>query len=680
MTGGIYHGLLACVLIGLLVIPASAGRLVSLDPRVRAASGPAAPGSVKPLSVPKAFLERDLLLSSTVIATDSPKVILGVSQVPVEVRPKLDGATLSWNRVRAPIGGDPSQAGAPLAAWPAADSGDAVELTPEHPLEVFTLDGTTYHADRPTTTQDAVVEADRFAVTLRYEAAAVGTPLADDPPNVELAVRLTVFFRAAPARPGKPYTEADDRVAGLFTLGLYESGRPGAEGDLAIRPDPAQPLRFVLHPSVPEMARDVVREALLTWNPALERAVGAKLVTVEDGTDATLMPGTPGVVVVYWFGGDVVEKFMGYTQALADPRNGEIIGGQILLSEQQLTGEGALQALIDDAIVSAYRPSRTRDPRTRGMAAAMPAPMTSMGGTPDDVLMWTVVHEAGHLLGLRHNFRASTDEAKFAQGQHSTSCMDYLPTPLAPRAPLAYDEFALAFGQGKPAPAGSEGPFRFASDEMLLTDPDCNQYDAGDPLAWAKGYIKSLRSTRNELAEAQKPDVSAGLMFTCLGGTAKIAVSPSDPRRADALRFMLSLLSDQGADPALGGGLDGRTEGDATPEQMRAKNLPDRRAATAHFLQLVASGRLPATERDLFLRTLARTALDQSRTDLYAARMFALKTMAKVQGEDARTMLWTLLKSMQRELTGSAKATATRAQDIEIFKKGRALLYEAAKK
>lgn len=680
MTAGIYHGLLAFALLAACVVPASAGRLVSLDPRVRAATGPQAPGSVAAIAVPKAFLARDLLLTSTVIATDSPKVILGVSQVPVEVRPQLEGGALRWNRVRAPIGGDMSQAGAPLAAWPATEDGDAVQLTPEHPLDVFTLDGTTYHADRPATAQDAVVEADRLAVTLRYQAAALGTPMEGDPAQVELAVRLTVFFRPAPARAGRPYTEADERTAGLFTLGLYESGRPGAEGDIAIRPDPAQPLRFVLHPSVPEMARDVIRAGLLTWNPALERAVGAKLVTVEDGTDATLMPGTPGVVVVYWFGNDIVEKFMGYTQALADPRNGEIIGGQILLSEQQLTGEGALQALIDDAIVSAYRPSKIRDPRTRAMAAAMPAPMTSMGGTPDDVLMWTTVHEAGHLLGLRHNFRASTDEAKFAPGQKSTSCMDYLPTPLAPRAPLAYDEFALAFGQDRPAPAGSEGPFRYASDEALTTDPDCNQYDAGEPLGWAKAYIKQLRSTRDELTEAAKPDVSAGLMFTCLGGAAKIAVAAEDPRRADALRFMLTLLSDQGADPALGGGLEGRTEGDASAEMLRAKNLPDRRAATAHFLQLVASGRLPATERDLFLRTLARTALDQSRTDLFQARLFALRTMAKVQGADARTMLWTLLKSMQKELTAGGKVTATRAQDIEIFRKGRTLLEEAAKK
>src|SRR5437763_14202835 len=83
------------------------------------------------------------------------------------------------------------------------------------------------------------------------------------------------------------------------------------------------------------------------------------------------MPGTPGVVVVYWLGRDLQEKFMGLTQALADPRNGDIIGGQILFSEQQLGGDGAIQARVESALFGrAPGPAAPAlDPRARALAA-----------------------------------------------------------------------------------------------------------------------------------------------------------------------------------------------------------------------------------------------------------------------------------------------------------------------
>jgi hypothetical protein len=85
-----------------------------------------------------------------------------------------------------------------------------------------------------------------------------------------------------------------------------------------------------------------------------------------------------------------------------------------------------------------------------------------------------VMHEIGHTLGLRHNFRGSIDLG---------SVMDYLnlKDSVAMVAPGAYDTQAVKWLYGLDAALPTA---QFCTDEHRLSDADCEVFDTGsDPLA-----------------------------------------------------------------------------------------------------------------------------------------------------------------------------------------------------
>ena len=131
------------------------------------------------------------------------------------------------------------------------------------------------------------------------------------------------------------------------------------------------------------------------------------------------------------------------------------------------------------------------------------------------------VHETGHTLGLRHNFKASTfltledlnNPEKTRQTGMAASVMDYLPLNLAPKGQKQGDYFDLAIGPYdywaieygyKPLSGGTDGEVAelakiatrctepgldYATDEDTRTgdsDPNSNRFDLGkDPIAFA---------------------------------------------------------------------------------------------------------------------------------------------------------------------------------------------------
>jgi hypothetical protein len=168
-------------------------------------------------------------------------------------------------------------------------------------------------------------------------------------------------------------------------------------------------------------------------------------------------------------------KSLAFADLRSNPQNGEILGATIYI------GGGLF------ASVPSLEPSWNTSPPRRLMWAGLDAPRACALALPPDptalspsnpieaMVAWTIAHEVGHTLGLRHNFAGSL-------ASPSNSVMDYLTFSdmAAMGAELgAYDRDAVAhLYRDGPRPQQS-----FCSDYDVFVDPRCAQRDRGaDPL------------------------------------------------------------------------------------------------------------------------------------------------------------------------------------------------------
>jgi len=141
-----------------------------------------------------------------------------------------------------------------------------------------------------------------------------------------------------------------------------------------------------------------------------------------------------------------------------------------------------------------------------------------------------VMHEVGHMLGLRHNFKASTaysmrdvnNPAFTRENGNSGSVMDYLPANIAPKGEPQGDYFTPTIGPydywaieyaykpvegdeteelGKIAAKAAAPELTFGTDEDMSLNPDprINAFDLGDPLEYAMNRLKLAQSSMDDL-------------------------------------------------------------------------------------------------------------------------------------------------------------------------------------
>lgn len=393
------------------------------------------------------------------------------------------------------------------------------------------------------------------------------------------SVRVTYSFLDLPETP-LLRREADDRI-GTFAQPFrdFDSASPRLTAHAVMRwrlePDhkegpllvPKRPIVFYLDPATPKSYQPYILDGVRQWNRAFE-AAGWK-----DAVRASLLPtgvsiDDPRAAVIHW---DVGEpSFNGRGQPLVDPRSGEILGASLILSmgpvrthlrlrktvlapqtenqqsrSDHATINGSLladESDLADSLSEQAEVLRAALLSTDAVQSDGPLPEALIGQR----LRLLAMHEAGHALGLRHNFRASSiapsDQLGNPDWQRQSplvsSVMDYpainLPPSGSPAAKRGFDPsflyyptslgpsdllsiaYAYTPDPGYAAQLAKQAAawgYVFGSDQeaSLGADPLVQRWDLGsDPLAWAKDRSELLRklwvdTMKTRLKKGERP-------------------------------------------------------------------------------------------------------------------------------------------------------------------------------
>ncbi|MGY4827863.1 zinc-dependent metalloprotease [Sphaerotilaceae bacterium SBD11-9] len=326
--------------------------------------------------------------------------------------------------------------------------------------------------------------------------------------------------------------------------------------------EPKQPIVYWLDKNIPPQYRKSVEAGVLEWNKAFEK-IGFKNAIVArqqpDDADWDNMDGRHASI--RWFVGADVGFAIGPNHS--DPRTGEIIDADIGMSD--VFGRTSRRFIAEDVGRSA--PARLSLRSHPGEAAYCDYAEESAAEmdfaldlleargdlAPDSpeaeafvqsVIKDAVMHEVGHTLGLKHNFKGSTvvsrtalqDKALTEKNGISGSVMDYNAYNLAVRGEKQgafnnatigpYDYWAIEYAYKPIAAAGEAAELaRIASrstDPLLAyaddaeaggvgndgIDPLVNRFDLGDdPLAY---YVKRLQLSRELWQRVQERGAQPG--------------------------------------------------------------------------------------------------------------------------------------------------------------------------
>jgi hypothetical protein len=346
-----------------------------------------------------------------------------------------------------------------------------------------------------------------------------------------------------PTTPMRP-RYADERV-GYFVSAIKDFSRDTAESFFvrfvnrwrlekrdpgAALSEPVKPIVYYIDRTVPTEWRPWVRAGILEWNRAFEEAGFRNAIRVLDAPDDTLWSAEDArYSTVRWTATNRSVYAVGPSNV--DPRTGEILNADVLVSAawiQAWRGESGEYVAPQAAVGSTFvEDSAASDPNGETRLCSFAEGLGRQGtltrvvlagrtGASDggaaarlyigQALKALIMHEIGHTLGLRHNFRGSAgvtraqlvDKAYTQAHGLGVSVMDYSPPALSldPRkqgdyyaATIGtYDRWAIRYGY---TPLGSSGPAAAIAKGSGATAPD-----------WVpETETKALRSIAAEAAD-----------------------------------------------------------------------------------------------------------------------------------------------------------------------------------
>ena len=276
---------------------------------------------------------------------------------------------------------------------------------------------------------------------------------------------------------------------------------------LAELSEPLDPIVFWVENSTPEEIKPFVVEAIELWNIAFEKAGFKNAVVAKiQPDDAEWDAGDVQYNVIRW-ASTPSPRYSGYGPSVANPRTGEMIAADIV---QEF-----------NSISYGYR-------------------LRKIWGYDEDndpLRQWIIsltLHEIGHTLGLRHNFKASwlydaseIHDKNVTGKNHIGSVMDYDPINIAPKGveqgnffptvPGPYDIWAITFGYKQEMDEvdrenllsqSTKPEFIFGTDDDAMgspggnTDPRNKRYEmSSDPITYSLQRLQIIDDKINELPE-----------------------------------------------------------------------------------------------------------------------------------------------------------------------------------
>ena len=247
--------------------------------------------------------------------------------------------------------------------------------------------------------------------------------------------------------------------------------------------EPVKPITYWIENTTPHEYRDTIRDALLTWNIAFEKAGFKNAIEVKtQPDDATWDAGDIRYNVLRWTASPR-PPFGGYGPNFVNPRTGEVLGADIMLEQVFVTNRLLYSDIFETAGlgIDGTESDASHDLLANGLSCSLGHQLqlsslfgrTVLGATRPDLdknelikqsLYYLTLHEVGHTLGLNHNMKASQlhafadihDQTKTGAVGLTGSVMDYPAVNIAAKGqaqgdfytmrPGPYDLWAIEFG------------------------------------------------------------------------------------------------------------------------------------------------------------------------------------------------------------------------------------------